>query len=33
MPETDAFNLLAAAGLQIGTKTEAFDPVVPAGRS
>jgi beta-lactam-binding protein with PASTA domain len=30
--ETDAFNLLAAAGLQIGTKTEAFDPVVPAGQ-
>jgi beta-lactam-binding protein with PASTA domain len=29
--ETDAFNLLAAAGLQIGTKTEAFDPLVPAG--
>jgi len=29
--ETDAFNLLAAAGLTFGTKTEAFDPLVPAG--
>jgi eukaryotic-like serine/threonine-protein kinase len=29
--ETDAFNLLAAAGLKIGTKTEVFDPVVAAG--
>jgi serine/threonine-protein kinase len=29
--ETDAFNLLAAAGLQLGPKTEAFDPVVPLG--
>ena len=29
--ETDAFNLLAAAHLQLGTKTEAFDAVVPAG--
>jgi len=30
--ETEAFNQLAAAGLQIGTKTEVFDPVVPAGQ-
>jgi serine/threonine-protein kinase len=30
--ETDAFNLLAAAGLTFGTKTEVFDPVVPAGQ-
>jgi len=30
--ETDAFNLLAAAGLAIGTKTEVFDPIVPAGQ-
>jgi eukaryotic-like serine/threonine-protein kinase len=29
--ETEAFNLLAAAKLQLGTKTEAFDPVIPAG--
>jgi beta-lactam-binding protein with PASTA domain len=29
--ETDAFNLLAAAKLQLGTKTEAFDATVPAG--
>jgi beta-lactam-binding protein with PASTA domain len=29
--ETDAFNLLAAARLQLGAKTEAFDPTVPAG--
>jgi len=29
--ETDAFNLLAAAGLQLGPKTEAFDPAVPLG--
>jgi eukaryotic-like serine/threonine-protein kinase len=30
--ETDAFNLLAAAGLTIGTRTEVFDPIVPAGQ-
>ena len=30
--ETDAFNLLAAAGLRFGVKTEVFDPVVPAGQ-
>jgi serine/threonine-protein kinase len=29
--ETDAFNLLAAAGLTFGPKTEAFDPLVLAG--
>ena len=29
--ETEAFNLLAAAKLQLGTKTEAFDPIIPAG--
>lgn len=29
--ETDAFNLLAAAGLGLGPRTEAFDPVVLAG--
>jgi serine/threonine-protein kinase len=29
--ETDAFNLLAAAGLGLGPKTEAFDATVPAG--
>ena len=29
--ETDAFNLLSAAGLTFGTKTEAFDPLVPPG--
>ncbi len=29
--ETDAFNLLAAAGLQIGVRTEVFDPVIAAG--
>jgi beta-lactam-binding protein with PASTA domain len=29
--ETDAFNLLAAAGLQLGPKTEAFDPAVQLG--
>jgi beta-lactam-binding protein with PASTA domain len=29
--ETEAFNLLAAAGLTIGTKTEVFDPVIAAG--
>ena len=29
--ETEAFNLLAVARLQLGTKTEAFDPIVPAG--
>ncbi len=29
--ETDAFNLLAAAGLTFGPKMEAFDPLVPAG--
>ena len=29
--ETDAFNLLAAAGLTFGPKTEAFDPLVPVG--
>ena len=30
-PEQEAFNLLAAARLQLGAKTEAFDPIVPAG--
>jgi len=30
--EQEAFNLLAAAGLQIGTKTEVFDPVIEAGK-
>jgi len=30
--EQEAFNLLAAAGLQIGTKTVAFDPVIPADK-
>jgi serine/threonine-protein kinase len=30
-PETEALNLLAAAGLQIGARTEAFDPATPAG--
>jgi len=30
--EQEAFNLLATAGLQIGTKTEVFDPTVPAGQ-
>jgi serine/threonine-protein kinase len=29
--ETAALNTLASAGLMIGPKTEAFDPVVPAG--
>jgi eukaryotic-like serine/threonine-protein kinase len=29
--EIDAFNLLSAAGLTFGPKTEAFDPLVPAG--
>ena len=29
--ETDAFNLLAAAGLSLGPKTEAFDPIIPVG--
>jgi eukaryotic-like serine/threonine-protein kinase len=31
LSETDAFNALAAAGLTLGPKTEAFDPIVPAG--
>jgi eukaryotic-like serine/threonine-protein kinase len=30
--ETEAFNLLAAAKLTIGTRTEAFDPVIPLGQ-
>jgi eukaryotic-like serine/threonine-protein kinase len=30
-PESDALNLIAAAGLQIGTRSEAYDPVVPPG--
>ncbi|MBA2719033.1 MAG: PASTA domain-containing protein [Chloroflexi bacterium] len=30
--EQEAFNLLATAGLGLGPKTEAFDPVVAAGR-
>ena len=30
--ETEAFNLLAAAGLTLGTKTEIFDPIVPTGQ-
>ncbi len=29
--ETDAFNLLSAAGLTFGPKSEAFDPLVPLG--
>jgi eukaryotic-like serine/threonine-protein kinase len=28
-PEADALNLIAAAGLRIGTRTEAFDPLIP----
>jgi serine/threonine-protein kinase len=31
LTETDAFNALAAAGLTLGPKTEAFDPTVAAG--
>jgi beta-lactam-binding protein with PASTA domain len=30
-PETEAINLLAAAGLTVSPKTEAFDPFVPLG--
>jgi len=30
-PETEAFNILAAAGLSLGPKTDAFAPVVPLG--
>ena len=30
-PESDALNLIAQAGLSIGTRTEEFDPIVPAG--
>jgi len=29
--ESDALNLVAAAGLKIGTRTDAFDPVAPLG--
>ena len=29
--EQDAVNLIAAAGLTIGTRTEDFDPFIPAG--
>ena len=29
--ESDAVNLLVAAGLKVGTRTEAFDPFIPAG--
>jgi beta-lactam-binding protein with PASTA domain len=31
LPEADALNALFAAKLQLGPKTEAFDPVVPLG--
>jgi serine/threonine-protein kinase len=31
LSETDAFNALATAGLTLGPKTEAFDPIVPVG--
>jgi serine/threonine-protein kinase len=30
-PETQALNTLTAAGFVIGTRSEAFDPIVPAG--
>jgi serine/threonine-protein kinase len=29
--EQEAFALLAAAGLQLGTRSEVFDPIIPAG--
>jgi eukaryotic-like serine/threonine-protein kinase len=29
--EQEAFALLAAAGLQLGTRTEVFDPIIPTG--
>jgi beta-lactam-binding protein with PASTA domain/tRNA A-37 threonylcarbamoyl transferase component Bud32 len=29
--EADAVNIIAAAGLKVGTRTEAFDPFIPAG--
>jgi len=31
LPETTALNLIVQAGLQIGTRTEAFDLIVPVG--
>jgi serine/threonine-protein kinase len=30
--EQEAFQLIAAAGLQLGTRTEVFDPLIPAGQ-
>jgi serine/threonine-protein kinase len=30
--EQEAFTLLATAGLQLGTRTDAFDPLIPAGQ-
>jgi serine/threonine-protein kinase len=30
-PETTALNLLISAGLTVGTRSEAYDPVIPAG--
>jgi serine/threonine-protein kinase len=30
--EQEAFSLLAAAGLTLGPKTDAFDPIIPAGQ-